>query len=284
MSLLQEHQPTFPPRLVSSPPRQAADWMGALPSHLRLDALTIPGTHDSGATRGGTWVTCQEMTIAEQLAAGVRHLDIRVRLHGGRFGVHHGRWHQGITLDDVLADCRAFLAEHPTETVLLSLKQEFRPRETVAVASEWARLRARCTDLLLDGRRTPQLGEARGRVVVVTRDPAFSGLEQSSWEVHDQWQVHSREFWTSSKWPAVTDHLRRARAGRGDRRMWSCHTTSTGWRLAPRPASELATEHLTRHFAELGPRPSGLQPERNGIVLLDFPPTDLLDTLWQRNL
>lgn len=94
MSLLQEHQPTFPPRLVSSPPRQAADWMGALPSHLRLDALTIPGTHDSGATRGGTRVTCQEMTIAEQLAAGVRHLDIRVRLHGGRFGVHHGRWHR----------------------------------------------------------------------------------------------------------------------------------------------------------------------------------------------
>lgn len=121
-------------------------------------------------------------------------------------------------------------------------------------------------------------------MVVVTRDPAFSGLEQSSWEVHDQWQVHSREFWTPSKWPAVTDHLRRARAGRGDRRMWSCHTTSTGWRLAPRPASELATEHVTRHFAELGPRPSGLQPERNGIVLLDFPPTDLLDTLWQRNL
>ena len=92
MSLLQEHQPTFPPRLVSSPPRQAADWMGALPSHLRLDALTIPGTHDSGATRGGTWVTCQEMTIAEQLAAGVRHLDIRVRLHGGRFGQR--RWGQ----------------------------------------------------------------------------------------------------------------------------------------------------------------------------------------------
>ncbi|GAA1397857.1 hypothetical protein GCM10009599_27810 [Luteococcus peritonei] len=259
--------------------------MGALSPALRLDELSLPGTHDSGATLGGRWVACQELSISRQLELGVRYLDIRLSLQRGHFRVHHNQWFQQLTLDEVLQACRDFLALHPTECVLLCLTQEYRRRDLAQLSGEWARVRHRFRDLLLDRRRVPSLGRARGRVVVVTRDGGFAGLEHADWSVHDDWHVASREHWQRRKWPAVTDHLRRARAARGDGRMWSCHATSNGWRLPPREASRLLNPALATHFAELGPRPAGATlPERNGVILLDFPDEDLLAAIWRRNL
>ena len=139
--------------------------------------------------------------------------------------------------------------------------------------------------MLLDRRRIPTLGRTTGRVVVVTRDPGFAGIEHRSWRVHDDWHVASPSHWHSRKWPGVTDHLRRARAARGDGRMWSVHASSNGCRLPPRRAAQLLNPALATHFQELGPRnATANHPERNGVILLDFPDEDLLAAIWRRNL
>src|SRR5688500_16988143 len=58
-----------------------SNWMGSLPDATNVAQLSIPGTHDSGARTepvGGT-AKCQNLSIADQLTAGVRYLDIRCR-------------------------------------------------------------------------------------------------------------------------------------------------------------------------------------------------------------
>lgn len=275
----------FQPRRALAPrPVLGREWMGALDPSLRLDALTIPGTHNSGATRGGRWVACQSRPVLEQLEAGVRYLDIRVRHHRGSFRVHHNQFFQQLTLDDVLGACQDFLLAHPTESVLLCLTQEYSRSDAADLARSWSGIRTRFRGLLRDSRRVPTLAQARGKVVVVTRSSGFAGLDHRTWQVDDDWRIDTRRAWEGRKWPGVTDHLRRARAARGDGRMWSVHASSNGVRLTPSDAARLLEPALTRHFAELPARGAGHAPERNGVVLLDFITDEQSALLWRRNL
>ena len=68
---------------VTSVSYTLTDWMSAVNDSLKLSAISIPGTHDSGARYdppllSGT-AKCQDLTIREQLNAGTRFLDIRCR-------------------------------------------------------------------------------------------------------------------------------------------------------------------------------------------------------------
>jgi 1-phosphatidylinositol phosphodiesterase len=65
--------------VVLMPQVDTLNWMSQLRDDLLLRDLTIPGTHDTGANANiieGS--RCQDLSIAEQLAAGVRFLDIRL--------------------------------------------------------------------------------------------------------------------------------------------------------------------------------------------------------------
>jgi len=107
------------------------DWMGRLAGGASLASLSIPGTHETMAIHGGAWTQTQEDfgdsggALAAQLAAGIRMIDIRARVNtGNTFTIHHGATYQNANFDDVLGTLAAFLAAHPSETVLLRLKQE----------------------------------------------------------------------------------------------------------------------------------------------------------------
>jgi 1-phosphatidylinositol phosphodiesterase len=111
------------------------DWMASLPDGLGLGALSIPGTHDTLAIHGGLapWAyEAQEdhgdgaATLDAQLAAGIRAIDIRVRVvnNGTAFAIHHTDVYQNANFDDVLTHAQAFLAAHPGETILMNLHGE----------------------------------------------------------------------------------------------------------------------------------------------------------------
>jgi hypothetical protein len=107
------------------------DWMSSLADSTSLAALSVPGTHQSMSIHGGSLTQTQENfgdsggTLSRQLTAGIRAIDIRARVNtGNTFTVHHGASYQNANFDDVLTRLRAFLAEHPRETVLMRLKQE----------------------------------------------------------------------------------------------------------------------------------------------------------------
>ena len=105
------------------------NWMSGLPDATSVSRLSIPGTHDSGALFepiSGT-AKCQNIGIAAQLNMGVRFLDIRCRHIDNAFAIHHGAIYQNLNFQDVINACITFLNANPTETILMSVKEEHTP-------------------------------------------------------------------------------------------------------------------------------------------------------------
>ena len=111
-------------------------WMSAIRGETRLTEITIPGTHDSCARKfSQSYVTstakCQSLNITEQLNAGVRFLDVRCECDSSTLSVKtvHGSadcWNGDdyYYLDFVFQDVYNWLASHPSETVLVSIKED----------------------------------------------------------------------------------------------------------------------------------------------------------------
>ncbi|KAF2866788.1 1-phosphatidylinositol phosphodiesterase precursor [Massariosphaeria phaeospora] len=110
-------------------------WMSGLPSTLPLSAISIPGTHNSHTHyRALPSVRCQVVSIKAQLENGIRFLDIRVQPADATdtskkdLYLVHGAFPISLTgtkyLEPVLQTCYDFLEQHPSETILVSLKRE----------------------------------------------------------------------------------------------------------------------------------------------------------------
>ncbi len=173
------------------------DWMHSLPDTRNLAALSIPGTHESMAILGGSSTQTQENfgeggeTLAAQLQAGIRMIDIRARVtDGNAFTIHHGAIYQNANFDDVLGKLSAFLTDHPGETVLMRLKQEctgelgsctdvsgqmsFPDIFDRYVASHSGLFWAPSVDRN-NAAAVPTLGEVRGKVVLAVMSGAHGG-------------------------------------------------------------------------------------------------------------
>ena len=101
-------------------------WMGMLNDTVPFARLSIPSTHDSGATLGGFSLKTQDCSIKEQLNNGIRGFDIRLTARPeGKLGIYHDILYQEITWeDDVLPVMIEFLQQNPTEMLWVSLKKE----------------------------------------------------------------------------------------------------------------------------------------------------------------
>jgi len=171
------------------------DWMSGLAGSRSLAGLSIPGTHETMSIHGGDWTQTQENygdsggTLAAQLTAGIRMIDIRARVNDGNtFTIHHGATYQNANFDDVLGKLAAFLAAHPGETVLMRLKQECTGEVgscsdasgqnsfTQIFDSYVAKNRALWwTPSVTGDAAMPTLGDVRGKVVLVVMNGAHGG-------------------------------------------------------------------------------------------------------------
>jgi 1-phosphatidylinositol phosphodiesterase len=151
-------------------------WMSYLDPNLSLLGLTIPGTHDTCCTNpadGTEWSHTQNWGLPQQLEQGVRFVDIRCNgLEGtaSEMGVYHSSYYQGIRLQDVLDQCRAFLAAHPTETIVMRLKNEDAGGQALSDAEFQRRFNYYMDTLgyrgLFHMYGWPTLGQAVGKVVL----------------------------------------------------------------------------------------------------------------------
>ncbi|MFE6052765.1 phosphatidylinositol-specific phospholipase C [Kitasatospora sp. NPDC056446] len=112
-------------------PTPLTDWMSAVPGSTSLARMSVPGTHETNAIHGGDYVQTQQdfgdsgRTLAAQLNAGIRAVDVRVRIvESNKFAIHHGAYYQQANFDDVLQRSQDFLRQHPGETILMRLKAE----------------------------------------------------------------------------------------------------------------------------------------------------------------
>ncbi|WP_268223105.1 phosphatidylinositol-specific phospholipase C [Sinomicrobium oceani] len=158
--------------LVTFNTEDVANWMSYLPDAVSLNNLTIPGTHDSGARHepvSGTAKT-QELSISQQLEIGVRFLDIRCRHYQDAFVIHHGSIYQHLNFDDVLNACKQFLQQHPDETIIMSVKQEYNAEgNTMSFPEAFNAYVQQDPTLWHLPPGIPELGEARGKIVLFRR-------------------------------------------------------------------------------------------------------------------
>ncbi|MEU9131701.1 phosphatidylinositol-specific phospholipase C [Kitasatospora sp. NPDC048540] len=258
-----------------------ADWMAALPSGSPLARLTVPGTHDTCSLHGGPITQTQTLSVPDQLAAGVRFLDIRCRLIDGVFAIHHGPVFQEIFFGDVLNQCQAFLAAHPQETLLMRVKQEYSSAAAADFAAVFEGYRARWAGLMWGESRVPQLGEVRGRIVLLADSPGLPGI---GWggpltDIEDDYDIGTIFEIASRKWPETSAHLNAARAATDPQRLFLTFTSSSGWGLWPRQAADAMGSRLNGY---LGGLDHGARPVL-GTVPMDFVTADSVRRLYALN-
>ncbi|MFB7172803.1 phosphatidylinositol-specific phospholipase C [Streptomyces sp. NPDC056254] len=242
------------------------DWMSGLGDSTALQRMTIPGTHDSGATRGGLYVACQNTSIAQQLDSGIRFLDVRCRVTGGSFAIHHGSFFQDLMFGDVLVACWNFLAAHPGETVLMRVKQEYSGESDAAfraVFDDYLDRRGwrplfRIADTL------PTLGQARGKVVLLGDNGGLPGLRYGDggvFDIQDDWNAEP-----FAKRGKIENHFRKAVQQPG--RLFVNYVSTSAY-MPPRWNSDRLNPqaHSFVDGGEMAGR-TGL-----GIVPMDFPNT-----------
>ena len=209
-------------------PSDSPGWMASIADERALTELSIPGTHESASLHepipgAGQ---CQRLTLAEQLEAGVRYFDIRCRHLDNMFGIFHGPLDEQQTFDDVLATMSTFLDAHPTETVIMSIKEEGAADSTALTFEQvYASYVAKAPDRWYLGDAVPALGDVRGQIVLLRRFTALAsplGIDASAWaddttftlddphamlRVQDAYQVSAND----AKWDAITALLTEAR-------------------------------------------------------------------------
>ncbi|WP_338596013.1 phosphatidylinositol-specific phospholipase C [Saccharopolyspora sp. SCSIO 74807] len=295
------------------------EWMSGLPDDTGLAALSVPGTHDTLSLHGGDITQTQEdhgdsaETLTAQLDAGIRAIDIRVRKVDNEFTVHHGTFYQHANFADVLAKAGDFLAAHPGETVLLRLKAEC-TGEVGSCTDESSDL---STAEILDRYQqndpnghylynpasdgpasgatasdgTPTLGAARGKIVLTALQEAQGGLvdgygleqfNDDNWGdyVQDEYEVPTVGD-IEQKWNHVREHWDKTNSA-DPAEMFLNFTSGSSLGADPKDVACGASgargvnDHALEHLG-------GNDVPRTGVVLMDFPGSDLINEVISRN-
>jgi hypothetical protein len=302
------------------------DWMGGVSDQASLGSLSIPGTHDTLAIHGGwaPWAyETQEdhgdgaATLDAQLNAGIRAIDIRVRIvnNGTAFTIHHTDIYQNANFDDVLNHARGFLSAHPAETVLMNLHGECdgnsteggsgqssvgRCADDPANATTADRIRifnsyvARYPGLFyaptVTGTSTadmPTLGQARGHIVLA----AFTGPRGQMYSGYGLTQLTTGNFgqyiendWGQCNLDRKWDEVRANMVKANNDSSGAMYTTYTSASCAPLGAGPAGVAG-GGFFSGTGINQraldylNGAGVRRAGVVMMDFPGHSLVDAI-----
>ena len=263
-------------------------WMGHLPDNTPVRDMSIPGTHDSGARYGGAAAECQDWTIAEQLDAGIRYLDIRCRPTKTSFAIHHGAFYQKQMFGDVMNSIISFLRSNPTETVIIKIKKEHKPEEgSDSFEDIWASYASRYSRYLYQSFNTnPTLGELRGKVFVICQESNCfdNGMSKGNIEIAQRrykvyWLAHKEtknEDWATlpSKKEEINKYIDKAMANYG---KWVVNQLNGSTGMTPYDVARATNRSAYEHM--------GTKSGKNkfGLIVMDFPGEPLIYRIIKSN-
>ncbi len=222
-------------KMAALAPVEMNNWMAGLQDNISISKISIPGTHDSGARIDAPVVTgtakTQDLSIAEQLNAGVRFLDIRCRHIDNSFTIHHGAIYQNLNFDDVLNACYAFLESHPSEAIIMSVKEEHDASNTTrSFESTFDSYIQKNPSKWNLGTNIPNLGEIRGKIRLLRRFPAQTakGIDATSWADNTTFEINSpaaqlkvQDYYkvtnNDDKWNGISSLLNEAKSNNSNR-------------------------------------------------------------------
>ena len=264
-------------------------WMSSLDDDRAINELSIPGTHDSGATHSIADAAgkCQSLSIKDQLYIGVRFFDIRLQLVGDDFNIVHSFVDQDTEFDDVLECMVDFIKENPSEFLIVSIKKDADSKRAEGDFATLLEEELREYSQISTSATLPRtVGEARGKIYIISRYenstmgiPAYHGWQDStSFElgeiyVQDNYKVDSAEVKIADieATMAVADRCEYGLV----LNYTSCYLTS-GFppTYAATPAKTINPWLLEMLHIESRPQ---------GVLVCDFMTSDLVKAIWEVN-
>ena len=120
----------------SKPKKYFENWMKEIPDYIKISELTIPGTHDSCSyqIKGlGIFLSfaakTQSWNLEEQMKAGLRYFDIRLRSYNNTLHCFHGPIDLGQTFDSVLKKASEFLNKNKGEGLIMQIVSEYEDKD-----------------------------------------------------------------------------------------------------------------------------------------------------------
>jgi len=281
-------------------------WMTGLNGDLYLSQLSIPGTHDSVSTseygnfcHHENFCACQDRKIDEQLDAGIRFFDIRLRHKQDTFDIHHGAFYLNRNIDQVMADFAAFLKKNPGEVIIMSYQIAESEKDTTrSFAASLQAVLDKNKGIVYQGQRIPKLKDVRGKIVMLNfgNDGRFDqGLQwRFDWQdgafaiqtVENVWTPGclKRLDWNNNcddYVKSLEDNMDAANAAKSTSLMYITYTSAT-----IKPGSDIArpldyARHVNPRIKDFIAGKS--KPYIGGAIVMDFPNYDLIKTIISKN-
>jgi 1-phosphatidylinositol phosphodiesterase len=286
-----------------------ASWMADIPDATNVTSLSIPGTHDTLTydLRDPVF-QCQNVNLSTQLAAGIRYVDVRARLRGDELHVYHGNVDTGYSYSQVLVMMFEFLERHPSEAILMRLREEGAPigtskmtfeevfnyyRWNSSITAEGCAKHFVMPDALASP--LPTLGALRSKVLLLQDFPASAGGStyglawgRAPMILEDLWDVDDVAH-LALKWAAIRDALEAAASAPDDNRaLFLAHLSATEGVLpiqaaaGPRNRTVTGMNDETGRYLEAGGGDGAAG--KTGVVIMDFPGQRLIDAVLKRNM
>ncbi|EJD50513.1 PLC-like phosphodiesterase [Auricularia subglabra TFB-10046 SS5] len=270
------------------------DWMAVLEDSEPLQSVNLPGTHDSAAWNPSGLtrpiLQCQDKPIFDQLNAGIRFFDIRTGSNEGKLQLYHADYllDETASLEDVFWGFYHFLDEHPTESLMVSVKVDHGPTDAaVQQALQALFTSAPGSDYWITAGTLGALGEARGKIVLFRRfgwdSESTLGLDMTQWKdndpdfriaytpegaafVEDYYMLNlgdvSADAVVQAKLQAVTGHLEGAAGSENATQLFVTFASGGG---------QISSQYVTPKVLAAGSTSTNSQSATKGVNALTLP-------------
>ena len=257
---------------ANSPTEYNVDWMKNIPNETRISQMTIPGTHDSLSLFGICCARTQVWSLSEQMRAGLRYFDIRLRNIDDTLRAYHGFIDQRLTFDTILSIALNFLDEYPSESIIMEIISEYETKNCTKSMREMyedyiKNFRHRIFEYRNDD---VTLGQIRGKILAIK---VFGGSTSHipNFHIQNKWTVNFR-FYINQKARRIKEAFHRAISANDGKIYLNYLSASSDYAMmTPFTAADKCNKIPMRYRG------------RMGVVLADYPGEDLIKHLINQN-
>ena len=164
------------------------NWMAGLDDDAFVCQLSIPGAHDACASSfSGTSAIAalvsgkvQTKSVQQMLPLGARLFDLRPAVKNNKLTICHGILVTSFDFNTVMGPIRDYVVAHPTEFCVVLMRHEVEADDGNASFGDLLQTSlASIKNYLVDFRPNLTVGEARGKILFISRDdytpPIYGG-------------------------------------------------------------------------------------------------------------
>ena len=164
------------------------NWMAGLDDNAFICQLSVPGAHDACCSSFSGWSAIgaavagkvQSVSVQQMLPLGVRAFDLRPAVKDGKLTICHGILVTSFDFNTIMQQLCTYVDAHPSEFCVVTIRHEVEADDgDSSFGSMLQTSLASIKDHLVDFRPNLTVGEARGKILFISRDaydePMYGG-------------------------------------------------------------------------------------------------------------